>query len=132
MRPDNRKYAKTHEWAKNDGDTVLVGITDFAVNELCSGNASDLVYCDLPEPGRELAAGETFGEIESVKAVADLNSPVAGTVVEINSAIEDNLEILSNDPWGRGWMMRLKPASKDTRHLLELEDYEKHLNAEGI
>ncbi|MCA9003216.1 MAG: glycine cleavage system protein H, partial [Planctomycetes bacterium] len=67
MRPDDRKYAPSHEWAKIDGDTILVGITDFAIEELSSGNTSDLVYCDLPEVGRMLEAGETFGEIESVK-----------------------------------------------------------------
>ncbi len=97
---------------KLDGDTVSIGITDFAVQELCSGNEGDLVYCDLPEPGRELAAGETFGEIESVKAVADLNTPVAGTVLEVNVAIEEHLEILSRDPFQEGWMVKLKVASK--------------------
>ena len=88
MRPDDRKYTKTHEWVKMDGDVAIVGITDFAVNELCSGNEGDLVYCDLPEIGRILEAGDTFGEIESVKAVADLNTPVAGTVLEVNVVIE--------------------------------------------
>jgi len=112
MRPDDRKYTKTHEWVKLDGDTVLIGITDFAVEELCSGNEGDLVYCDLPEPGRMIGAGETFGEIESVKAVADLNTPVAGTVVEVNVAIEEHLEILSRDPFHEGWMVRLQPESK--------------------
>lgn len=124
MRPEDRKYTKTHEWAKLDGDTVLVGITDFAVNELCSGNEGDLVYCDLPEPGRDLTAGETFGEIESVKAVADLNAPVAGTVLEINEAIQEHLEILSRDPWQEGWMVRIKPSSKSLDGLLSAEEYE--------
>ncbi len=112
MRPDDRKYTRSHEWIKADGDTVLIGITDFAVNELCSGNEGDLVYCDLPEAGRLVEAGETFGEIESVKAVADLNAPVSGTVVEANPAIEDHLEILSRDPWNEGWMIRLAPKTK--------------------
>lgn len=109
MRPDDRKYTKSHEWVKQDGETVLVGITDFAVQELCSGNEGDLVYCDLPEVGRELAAGETFGEIESVKAVADLNTPVAGTIAAINARIEDHLQILSTDPFNDGWMVRITP-----------------------
>jgi len=127
MRPDDRRYAETHEWVMNDGETVLVGITDFAVHELCSGNEGDLVYCDLPEVGRILAAGETFGEIESVKAVADLNAPVAGTVVEINSNIEEHLEILSTDPWKQGWMVRIKPTSKSLDGLLEVAAYEELL-----
>ena len=125
MRPDDRKYLESHEWAKLDGDTVLVGITDFAVQELCHGNIDDLVYCDLPEVGRLLEQGETFGEIESVKAVADLNAPLAGEVVEVNPAIEDHLEILAKDPWNVGWMVRIKPISTSMDHLIDCETYEK-------
>lgn len=125
MRPDDRKYLESHEWALLDGDTVLVGITDFAVQELCHGNIDDLVYCDLPEVGRQLEQGETFGEIESVKAVADLNTPVAGEVVEVNPEIEDHLEVLAKDPWKEGWMVRIKPRAKSMDHLLDAEDYEK-------
>ena len=127
MRPDDRKYAKTHEWVKADGDTMLIGITDHAVEELSNGNDSDLVYCDLPEPGRMLEAKDTFGEIESVKAVSDLNSPVGGEVLEVNSAIEDHLEILSKDPWGQGWMIRIKPQSKSLDGLMTAEQYEAFL-----
>jgi glycine cleavage system H protein len=124
MRPDDRKYTASHEWVKPDGDTMLVGITDFAVQELSNGNDSDLVYCDLPDVGRTLEAGETFGEIESVKAVSDLNAPVAGEIVEINAAIEDHLEILANDPWNKGWMVRIKPVSKSLDGLLDAAGYE--------
>ena len=127
MRPDDRKYAKTHEWVKDDGDTMLIGITDFAVQELSNGNDSDLVYCDLPEAGRQLGAGDTFGEIESVKAVSDLNTPVAGEVVEVNKDIEEHLEILASDPWNRGWMIRIKPQTKSLEGLLDAEGYEKLL-----
>ncbi len=132
MRPDDRKYTKTHEWVKLDGSSVLVGITDFAVNELCSGNEGDLVYCDLPEPGRDLGAGETFGEIESVKAVADLNTPVAGKVTEVNMAIEEHLEILSRDPFQEGWMVRLEAqaGSLDDPALLDVAAYEALIAAE--
>jgi glycine cleavage system H protein len=131
MRPDDRKYTNSHEWVKLDGDTITIGITDFAVTELCSGNEGDLVYCDLPEPGRLLEAGETFGEIESVKAVADLNTPVAGTVLEVNVAIEEHLEILSRDPFNDGWMIRLQPKSKslDVPGLIDAEAYEELLAA---
>jgi len=126
-RPDDRRYFQSHEWVKPDGDTMLIGITDFAVAELSSGNEGDLVYCDLPEVGRMLEAGDTFGEIESVKAVADLNSPIAGEVVGINEDIEDHLEILSKDPWNKGWLIRVKPASKALDKLMTAAEYEKYL-----
>ena len=130
MRPDDRRYLDSHEWAKLDGDTVLIGITDFAVDELCNGNEGDLVYCDLPEVGRRVESGETFGEIESVKAVADLNSPVSGEIVEINKDIEEHLEILSTDPWEKGWMIRIKPDAKDLAHMLDAAAYEAHISAD--
>jgi len=127
-RPDDRKYTKSHEWMKVDGDTVLIGITDHAVDELCSGNEGDLVYCDLPEPGRQVEAGETFGEIESVKAVADLNCPIDGEVVENNAEIEDHLEILSRDPWNEGWMIRVKPSGKiDDSEMMDAAGYEAYI-----
>ena len=133
MRPNDRKYTKSHEWVKTEGDSVLVGITDFAVQELCSGNEGDLVYCDLPEPGRQLEVGETFGEIESVKAVADLNSPVAGTVLEVNVGIEEHLEILSRDPWNAGWMVRIEPRSKSLEgsELMDAAAYESFIAAQA-
>ena len=130
MRPDDRKYTKSHEWVKLDGDTALIGITDFAVNELCSGNEGDLVYCDLPEAGRELDAGETFGEIESVKAVSDLNTPVAGVVSDINGAIENHLEILSKDPWKEGWLIKVKVSDKSLDGLMDAAEYEELLAQE--
>ncbi len=132
MRPDDRKYTKSHEWVKLSGDSATVGITDFAIQQLCSGNEGDLVYCDLPEPGRILEAGETFGEIESVKAVADLNTPIAGTVVEVNVQIEEHLEILSEDPFDRGWMVRLQPKTKSLEAdvLIDAAAYEEIVAAE--
>ncbi|MCH2104883.1 MAG: glycine cleavage system protein GcvH [Planctomycetes bacterium] len=124
MRPDDRQYLSSHEWVKIEDDTATIGITDFAVDELCSGNEGDLVYCDLPELGRQVEAGETFGEIESVKAVSDLNSPVAGEIVEVNPDIEDHLEILSDDPWDRGWLIRVKVGKGDGASLLDATAYE--------
>jgi glycine cleavage system H protein len=106
---------------------MLIGITDFAINELSNGNEGDLVYCDLPEVGRLLEVGDTFGEIESVKAVADLNSPIAGEVVEINADIEDHLEVLSKDPWNKGWLIRVKPVTKALDKLMDAKSYEKFL-----
>lgn len=127
MRPDDRRYTESHEWVKSDGETVLIGITDFAVNELCNGNEGDLVYCDLPEVGRALDLGETFGEIESVKAVSDLFTPVAGEIVEVNTTIEDHLEVLSKDPWNQGWLVRIRPNSKELPKLMDAAGYEKFL-----
>ncbi len=129
MRPNDRRYTETHEWVKLDGDTMLIGITDFAVRELSSGNESDLVYCDLPEPGRSVEAGETFGEIESVKAVSDLNAPVTGEVVDTNVKIEEHLEILAKDPWNDGWMIRIRPANKSLDGLMDAAAYEKFLSS---
>ena len=124
MRPDDRNYLPSHEWVKIEEQTATIGITDFAIDELCSGNEGDLVYCDLPELGRVVDAGETFGEIESVKAVSDLNSPVAGEVVEVNPEIEDHLEILSDDPWDRGWLIRIKVNHDVLPELLDVVAYE--------
>jgi glycine cleavage system H protein len=124
MRPDDRQYLPSHEWIKIEEDTATIGITDFAVDELCSGNEGDLVYCDLPELGRVVDAGETFGEIESVKAVSDLNSPVSGEIVEVNPDIEDHLEILSDDPWDRGWLIRVKIGQDKVSNLLDASAYE--------
>lgn len=129
MRPNDRKYSASHEWAKKDGDTILVGITDFAIEELSSGNTSDLVYCDLPDAGRIVEVGETFGEIESVKAVADLNSPVSGEVIEVNGTLEEHLEQMAEDPWGAGWLIRIKPSGNEYDDLMDAAAYEAHIAA---
>ena len=131
MRPDDRLYYETHEWVKIDGNVATIGITDFAVDELCSGNEGDLVYCDLPEVGRILRAGETFGEIESVKAVADLNTPVGGEVIDRNSAIEDHLEILSSDPWEQGWLIKVRMNDEKVDGLMDAAAYEAFLAKQG-
>ena len=130
MRPDDRKYLDSHEWAKLEGDLIVVGITDFAVEELSNGNEGDLVYCDLPDVGREVDQGETFGEIESVKAVSDLNAPVGGEIVEVNSEMMESLEVLAEDPWKKGWLIKIKPTDSSMDHLLDAEAYEKHVTAD--
>lgn len=107
MDPGNLKYAKTHEWVRLEGDRATVGITDFAVKQL-----TDLVYIQLPQAGAKLKAGQSFGEVESVKAVSDLYAPIAGEVAEANSALADDLAILSEDPYGKGWMLRLKVSDQ--------------------
>ncbi len=131
MRPNDRRYTETHEWAKIEGEMIVVGITDHAVQALSNGNIDDLVYCDLPESGLQIEAGQTFGEIESVKAVSDLNAPVGGEVADVNAAIEDHLEVLSKDPWGAGWMIKIKPQSKSLDHLMDAKKYEEFLAAQA-
>ncbi len=122
MDPTSLKYAKTHEWTHLEGDVATVGITDFAVKAL-----TDLVYIDLPEAGRSFSAGEAFGEVESVKAVSDLYCPVTGEVIEVNGSLSDDLDALSEDPFGRGWMIKIKVADGTVlSHLLDLAAYEAH------
>lgn len=123
----NLKYAKSHEWVRVEGDVATVGITDFAVKQL-----TDLVYIDLPNVGRTVQAGETFGEVESVKAVSDLYAPVTGEVVESNQGLADDLDALSQDPFGRGWMVKLRiadPAGLD--QLMDRAAYEQHCASEA-
>ena len=105
MYPEDRRYTKEHEWVKADGERARVGITDYAQNQL-----GDVVYLELPEKGRLLKAGETFGTVESVKAVSELYAPVAGEVVEVNAELVKSPEAINTDPHGAGWMIAIKPA----------------------
>ncbi|HEY7510164.1 MAG TPA: glycine cleavage system protein GcvH [Vicinamibacteria bacterium] len=105
MYSDDRRYTKEHEWVKVDGDRARVGITDYAQNQL-----GDVVYLELPEVGRVLKAGETFGTVESVKAVSELFAPVSGEVLEVNSALVGNPEAINTDPHGNGWMIVVRPS----------------------
>ena len=99
------KFAKTHEWVRPEsGGVVTVGISSYAVEAL-----TDLVFMQLPAVGRKVKAGESFGEIESVKAVSDLYAPISGEIVEVNSALPGRLETLGKDPYGEGWVARIKP-----------------------
>src|SRR5437016_14376066 len=98
MDPKTLKYAETHEWVLLDGDVATVGISRFAVDQL-----TDLIMIDLPAVGTKLAAGKSFGEIESVKAVSDLYAPVAGEVVEVNTAVTSDVQVLGEDPYEKGW-----------------------------
>ena len=124
MRPNDRKYLKSHEWCLIADGVATVGITDYAVAHL-----SDLVFLDLPEIGSKVTAGETFGEIESVKAVSDLYSPVSGDVLETSEALVDNLDTLNSSAFDAGWMMKIRVAEESTE-LLELAEYEKQLKNE--
>ena len=125
MRPNDRSYLKSHEWCKTERGIAVVGISDYAVSHL-----SDLVFLDLPGKGATVTAGESFGEIESVKAVSDLYSPVSGEVVEVNKDLPDNLEWLAQDPFGKAWMIQVKVTAKSP-DLLDAAAYDAHCKAEG-
>lgn len=122
MAPSDRKYQKSHEWALPEGDLIVIGITDVAVEQL-----SDLVYMELPSVGTQLTQGEAFGEIESVKAVSDLLSPVTGEVVEVHEDLADELDQLSASPFEAGWMLKVRPeGSGGMENLLDAEAYAQH------
>lgn len=113
--PAELKYTKDHEWAKIEGDVITVGITEYA-----SGELGDVVFVELPEPGDSVAKDDSFGTIEAVKAVADLFCPVSGEVTEVNNALEDAPETVNKDPYGEGWMVKIKLS--DTSELDDLMD----------
>jgi len=121
------RYSPTHEWVLLQGSVATVGITRFAVDQL-----TDLIMIELPIVGTRLAPGRTFGEIESVKAVSDLYAPVGGEVIEVNDAVAANVQLLAEDPYDRGWLIKVKvdqPA--DTSELMDLDSYEAKVAEEG-
>ena len=124
MIPKELKYAKTHEWARIEGDVALVGITHFAQEQL-----GDLTFIDLPKVGASLTAGAEMGSVESVKAASELYSPVSGTVLEINTALEGAPEAVNQDPYGAGWMIKVKVTA--TADLLDAAAYEQVCAAEA-
>ena len=125
MRPTDRSYLKSHEWCKIENGVATIGITDFAVSHL-----SDLVFLDLPAKGASVTIGESFGEIESVKAVSSLYSPVSGEVIDSNKALPDNLEWLSQEPFGKAWMIKVKVTAKSPE-MMAPAAYDAHCKAEG-
>ena len=126
MDPKNLRFAKTHEWASLDGDQCTVGITKFAVEQL-----TDIVYIELPDVGDNVFAGESFGEIESVKAVSDLYSPVNGEVVGVNDKLLDDPTKVTADPYGKGWMLKIKVEPGTTLdRLMTPDQYEKQIASE--
>ena len=125
MTPHDRRYAPTHEWLSLNGDVGTIGISDFAVKEL-----TDLVYMGLPNVGKKLAAGEVFGEIESVKAVSDLYAPVSGEVIEVNSNLPNDLDLLSKDAFGRGWLIKVRLSNPgEASSLMDAVGYEQQCSA---
>jgi glycine cleavage system H protein len=123
MDPKNLRYAKTHEWAHLEGDVCTVGITKYAVEQL-----TDVVYIELPDLQDNVFAGDSFGEIESVKAVSDLYSPVNGEVITVNDKLTNDPSPVASDPYGKGWMIKIKVTPGTTLdHLMTLEQYEKQI-----
>lgn len=124
--PSDRSYSKDHEWVSVDGDVATIGVSDFAQDQL-----GEVVYVDLPSEGDELKNGEAFGEIESVKSVSELVSPVSGEVIEVNSSLADSPETVNADAHGAGWMVKVRMSdTSDLDSLLSAEDYDAFI-AEG-
>lgn len=122
----NAKYQASHEWARKEGDLIVCGITDHAQDSL-----SDVVYVELPEVGRVLNRGEVFGVVESVKAASDLYMPMGGEIAAINEALADTPEVINSDPFGAGWMIKIKPANPgEWDSLLSGAEYEQIAEAE--
>lgn len=126
MDVESLKFARTHEWVSVAGDIATVGISAFAVQAL-----TDLVYVDLPAAGTQVTAAETCGEVESVKAVSDIYAPVSGEVTESNDSLDDDLDALSEDPYGRGWMIRIRMSNpSDLDALFDKAAYDAHCQSE--
>jgi len=125
--PGDLLYTEKHEWIQIEGDSATIGITDYAQQEL-----GDVVYVELPEQGLDLDVGQTFGSVESVKAVSEIYSPLSGTVAEINGVLEDSPETVNEDPYGSGWMIRLDVSeSAEVGELMSADDYKNYLTEES-
>lgn len=122
MYPNDYKYSKEHEWVKVEGDIATIGITHFAQEEL-----GDVVFVEFPATDEEFAAGDVFGSVESVKAVSDLFIPVGGTVIEVNEGLNDEPELVNNDPHGKAWMIKVKIS--DVAELDDLLDSAAYLES---
>ena len=116
----DRRYTKTHEWVAVDGKHATIGITDFAQSQL-----GDVVFLELPKPGRKLDTGETFGVVESVKAASDLYAPVTGRIAEVNEKLASKPELINSDPYGDGWILKLELAGDLPSDLLDEASYKK-------
>ncbi|MBI4366706.1 MAG: glycine cleavage system protein GcvH [Deltaproteobacteria bacterium] len=124
--PDNLKYTKDHEWVKCDGAIAVVGITDYAQEQL-----GDIVYLEFPEEGESVSKGDAFGVVESVKAVSDIYAPVSGEVMEINDSLKESPETLNEDPYGEGWLVRMEVSNmEELDELLDYKAYQAYLREE--
>ncbi len=121
--PENLKYTKDHEWVRLEGDTAIVGITDFAQGEL-----GDIVYVEVETLDEELDQEEVFGTVEAVKTVSDLFMPVSGKIIEFNETLEDEPELVNDNPYDNGWIIKIKVSNpEEVDHLLSSDDYKKHI-----
>lgn len=121
--PEDVRYTREHEWIREAAGVLTVGITSYATDQL-----GDVVFVELPEVGKAIEAGRPFGVVEAVKTVSDLYAPLTGEVVEVNSALADNPALVNQDPFGEGWMIRMRPADPAAANsLLNAADYEKHV-----
>ncbi len=124
--PRELRYTKEHEWVLLEDGVAIIGVTDFAQGEL-----GDIVYVELPTVGTKLGTMEAFGNVESVKSVSDLYSPIAGVVADINTRLADEPELVNSDPYGEGWMVRLEPADPlEIEQLLTADEYSDYIGAE--
>jgi glycine cleavage system H protein len=118
--PEDLQYSKDHEWVRVNGDIGTIGITDHAQNSL-----GDVVYVELPKPGERFAAHESFGSVESVKAVSEIFTPISGEITEVNESLQDEPEKVNSDPYGEGWMIRIRMSSRgEVDSLLSAAEYE--------
>src|SRR5215211_2503729 len=125
--PENLRYSKDHEWVKVDGDVASIGITDYAQHSL-----GDVVYVDMPRVGDKFGMHESFGSVESVKAVSEIFTPVSGEVVEVNEALQDEPEKVNTDPYGDGWMIRIRMSNPgEVDSLLSAAEYEDFTKVES-
>jgi len=125
--PQDLKYTKEHEWVREEGGSVVVGVTDYAQDSL-----GDVVYVELPQEGAAVTKDEPFGVVESVKAVSDLYSPVSGTVLEVNDSIVDSPEVINDEPYGDAWMLKIELADPDDLDgLLSVEEYQSYIEEES-
>ena len=122
--PENLKYTKDHEWISIQGDVATVGITDFAQGEL-----GDIVYVEIEKIGENFSKEEVFGTVEAVKTVSDLFMPLSGEIIDINEELNEKPELVNEDPYGQGWMIKIKVNSSDTSDLLNSEQYKKLVGA---
>ena len=121
--PNDIKYTKDHEWVSLDGETATIGITDYAQSQL-----GDIVFVEFPDINSEINQNETFGVIEAVKTVADLFAPVSGEIIEVNSSLEDSPNFINSDPYGSGWIIKLKiNDSNEYNGLMSSDVYEEHI-----
>ena len=125
--PEDNRYAKSHEYLHLEGDIATIGITEYAQKEL-----GDVVFVELPQVGAELDAGDELGSIESVKAVSELFVPMSGEVIEVNEALADNPALVNTDPWGDGWMIKMKVKdASELDEMMSAEEYEEYIEKES-